>query len=43
VLPRFEQQQFFRFLTELIKVKSEGVWEKGGGALNNFLIITEKR
>lgn len=31
VLPRFEQQQFLRFLTELIKVKSEGTWEKGGG------------
>jgi len=30
VLPRFEQQQFLRFLTELIKVKSEGAWEKGG-------------
>jgi len=29
VLPRFEQQQFLRFLTELIHVKSEGVWEKG--------------
>jgi uncharacterized protein (DUF58 family) len=30
VLPRFEQQQFLRFLTELIKVKSEGSWQKGG-------------
>ncbi|MBK7650057.1 MAG: DUF58 domain-containing protein [Flammeovirgaceae bacterium] len=29
VLPRFEQQQFLRFLNELIQVKSEGVWEKG--------------
>jgi uncharacterized protein (DUF58 family) len=29
VLPRFEQQQFLRFLTELIKVKSEGAWQKG--------------
>jgi uncharacterized protein (DUF58 family) len=29
VLPRFEQQQFLRFLNELSQVKSEGVWEKG--------------
>jgi uncharacterized protein (DUF58 family) len=31
VLPRFEQQQFIRFLTELINVKSEGAWEKAKG------------
>jgi uncharacterized protein (DUF58 family) len=31
VLPRFEQQQFIRFLTELIQVKSEGAWEKAKG------------
>ncbi|MFM9840289.1 MAG: DUF58 domain-containing protein [Cyclobacteriaceae bacterium] len=31
VLPRFEQQQFIRFLTELIDVKSEGAWEKAKG------------
>lgn len=28
VLPRFEQQQFIRFLTELARVKGEGKWEK---------------
>jgi hypothetical protein len=28
VLPRFEQQQFIRFLTELVKVTSEGSWNK---------------
>jgi uncharacterized protein (DUF58 family) len=28
VLPRFEQQQFIRFLTELVRVKGEGKWEK---------------
>ncbi len=27
--PRFEQQQFMRFLNELILVKSEGVWGSG--------------
>jgi uncharacterized protein (DUF58 family) len=31
VLPRFEQQQFIRFLTELIRVKGEGGWEKAKG------------
>jgi uncharacterized protein (DUF58 family) len=29
--PRFEQQQFIRFLNELIKVKSESTWKKGSG------------
>ena len=29
VHPRFEQQQFLRFLNELILVKSEGSWNKG--------------
>lgn len=28
VLPRFEQQQFIRFLTELVKVTGEGSWDK---------------
>jgi uncharacterized protein (DUF58 family) len=28
VNPRFEQQQFFRFLNELILIKSEGHWNK---------------
>jgi uncharacterized protein (DUF58 family) len=28
VLPRFEQQQFIRFLTELVRVQGEGKWEK---------------
>lgn len=31
VQPRFEQQQFMRFLNELVKVKSEGTWKKGNG------------
>jgi uncharacterized protein (DUF58 family) len=31
VHPRFEQQQFMRFLNELIKVKSEGTWRKQNG------------
>jgi uncharacterized protein (DUF58 family) len=31
VHPRFEQQQFMRFLNELIKVKSEGTWRKQDG------------
>lgn len=31
VQPRFEQQQFMRFLNELVKVKSEGSWKKGNG------------
>lgn len=30
LLPRFEQQQFMRFLLELINVKSEGKWENSG-------------
>jgi uncharacterized protein (DUF58 family) len=29
--PRFEQQQFMRFLNELIEVKSESTWKKGNG------------
>jgi uncharacterized protein (DUF58 family) len=29
VQPRFEQQQFMRFLNELINVKSEGTWNRG--------------
>ncbi|MBI3219804.1 MAG: DUF58 domain-containing protein [Bacteroidetes bacterium] len=28
VLPRFEQQQFIRFLTELVKVTGEGGWDQ---------------
>lgn len=31
VQPRFEQQQFIRFLNELVKLKSEGTWKKGPG------------
>lgn len=31
VLPRFEQQQFIRFLTELVRVNGEGKWEKSKG------------
>lgn len=31
LLPRFEQQQFIRFLTALVAAKSEGVWEKSKG------------
>jgi uncharacterized protein (DUF58 family) len=31
VEPRFEQQQFIRFLNELIKVKTESTWKKGSG------------
>lgn len=31
VHPRFEQQQFIRFLTELVQLKSEGAWSKGIG------------
>ena len=31
VHPRFEQQQFMRFLNELVKVKSEGTWRKQNG------------
>ncbi len=29
--PRFEQQQFMRFLNELISAKSESTWKKGNG------------
>jgi len=29
VQPRFEQQQFIRFLNELVHLKSEGTWRKG--------------
>lgn len=31
VEPRFEQQQFLRFLNELISVKSESTWKKSNG------------
>ena len=31
VQPRFEQQQFIRFLNELVSLKSEGTWKKGSG------------
>lgn len=31
VQPRFEQQQFIRFLNELVMLKSEGAWKKGSG------------
>ncbi len=31
VQPRFEQQQFIRFLNELVLLKSEGTWKKGTG------------
>ena len=31
VQPRFEQQQFIRFLNELVTLKSEGTWKKGPG------------
>ena len=31
VEPRFEQQQFMRFLNELITVKTESTWKKGPG------------
>src|SRR6478609_6299825 len=31
VEPRFEQQQFMRFLNELVSVKSESTWKKGPG------------
>ena len=31
VQPRFEQQQFIRFLNELVNLKSEGTWKKGNG------------
>jgi uncharacterized protein (DUF58 family) len=29
--PRFEQQQFLRFLNELVQVKSESTWKKNNG------------
>jgi uncharacterized protein (DUF58 family) len=31
IQPRFEQQQFMRFLNALVKVESEGTWRKGNG------------
>lgn len=31
VQPRFEQQQFIRFLNELVLLKSEGTWNHSGG------------
>lgn len=31
VQPRFEQQQFIRFLNELVLLKSEGTWNRSGG------------
>ncbi len=31
IQPRFEQQQFIRFLNALVNVKSEGSWNKDGG------------
>jgi uncharacterized protein (DUF58 family) len=31
VQPRFEQQQFIRFLNELVHLKSEGTWSRNGG------------
>jgi uncharacterized protein (DUF58 family) len=31
VHPRFEQQQFMRFVNELVNVKSEGTWRKQNG------------
>ena len=31
VQPRFEQQQFMRFLNELVHVKSESTWKRGNG------------
>ncbi len=36
ILPRFEQQQFIRFLTALVAAKSEGVWEKSKGIEHLF-------
>ena len=42
VQPRFEQQQFIRFLNELVHLKSEGKW-KQGGSIDSYLTITEKR
>lgn len=31
IQPRFEQQQFIRFLNELVHLKSEGAWKKDNG------------
>jgi len=31
VQPRFETQQFIRFLNELVQLKSEGTWDQKGG------------
>ena len=31
IQPRFEQQQFIRFLNELVLLKSEGMWKKDSG------------
>jgi uncharacterized protein (DUF58 family) len=36
VQPRFEQQQFMRFLNELILVKSEGTWKQGSDVEHLF-------
>jgi uncharacterized protein (DUF58 family) len=36
ILPRFEQQQFIRFLTALVAAKCEGVWEKSKGIEHLF-------
>ena len=36
VQPRFETQQFIRFLNELILVKSEGIWKKNNGLEHLF-------
>ncbi len=36
VQPRFETQQFIRFLNELVKLKSEGTWEQKGGVERLF-------
>ncbi|NOT73939.1 MAG: DUF58 domain-containing protein [Cyclobacteriaceae bacterium] len=36
VQPRFEQQQFIRFLNELVHLKSEGTWNRNGGVEQLF-------
>ena len=36
VQPRFEQQQFIRFLNELVQLKSEGTWDNKGGVEQLF-------
>jgi uncharacterized protein (DUF58 family) len=36
VRPRFEQQQFIRFLNELVLLKSEGTWKRDGGTEHLF-------